>query len=136
MKKPAHSLAFAGAALLAALVAFTPAQAQSADRGPAQAACEVAFQPEMVVVQQRPVTVAADLSEQVSQVTTVAPQDESGLIVESFQERKPSLQPDVVITLDTSGSDAGEWTVTIEGESTTCEGTLIVRNPGADTTTR
>lgn len=134
MNKPAHSFAFAGAALMAALVAFAPAQAQSADRRPAQAACDVDFQPEKVVVQQRAVTVAADLSEQVSQGTEVAPQDESGLIVESFQEGKPSLQPDVEITLDTSDADAGEWTVTIEGESTTCEGTLTVRKPGHDTT--
>lgn len=119
----------AATALGLALAATAPAQAQSPD----EPRCDVEFQPSQVVVQQKTVTVAAALSEQVKQVTEIAPQGESGLVVEAFQQQEPSArQPDVVIRLDTSDANAGEWSVTVAGEATTCEGTLTVRRPQDD----
>lgn len=129
MKKLTTSIASALAALGLALALSVPAQATAVEGGPEEAQCDAEFQPSKVTVQQKTVTVAAALSEQVKSVKEIAPAGESGLVVESFQHRKPSQQPDVVIRLDTSDANAGEWDVTISGESVTCEGTLTVRRP-------
>lgn len=121
----------AGAALLALVVA-APAAAQTAADGGPGAECDARFQPADVRIQDSAVTVAADLSQPVDTVTQVAPQDSSGLVVQSVDTPARSEKgqaPDLALTLDTSDAVAGEWTVKIEASSKTCTGTLAVQRP-------
>lgn len=119
MKELLSPLPAAAAALSLALLVAVPAGAREADDE-----CRATFDPARVAVQERPVTVNAGLSEPVDEVEDVAVQDGSGLVVRSV---RPAGGPDgVTIVLDTSGAEPGEWTLTIEGPTTDCEGTLAV----------
>lgn len=117
MKEPLPTLAAAAAGLSLVLLVAGAAGAQEV------AQCRATLEPAQVAVQERPVTVNATLSESVEEVEDVAVQDGSGLAVRSVRAEGPT---DVAIVLDTSNAGAGEWTLTIEGSSTDCEGTLAV----------
>lgn len=117
MRKLVAPLATAAAGLALVLVLAGAVGAQEADR------CRASLEPARVAVQQGPVPVNATLSEPLEAVEDVAVQDGSGLEVRSVRAGGPT---DVAIVLDVSGAEPGEWTLTIEGTDTDCEGVLSV----------
>lgn len=124
MRELTSWLAAGAACLSAALLAAAPGAP-----APAAAECDATFQPAEVQIRERPVRVNATLSEPVEQITDVVPQDGSGLEVRSVEPLDPEghgSHADLEITFDTSGASAGEWQVTIEALSVTCDGVLAV----------
>lgn len=109
-----------------------------ATSGPASAAadpgvqCRVAFEPHEVTARDEPVTLTGELSQPIREVDEVLPEDDSGILVESFDpsEEEPDTIRYVEVTLDTSRADPGDWTLTVVGTTTDCAGVVTVREPG------
>jgi hypothetical protein len=115
-----------GTALLAAVAAATTVAITAASPGDAASdtasmPCTATFQPDSVHIRQEPMTIVYELSEDVGQVTSVMPPEDSGLEVLSYSVEDRTLD------LDTGGALEGAWTLRFVGDAElTCAGTLNV----------
>lgn len=118
-----------GAVGLLALVVLNgpaelPAAAPDGEPEAVLAECELTLRPAEVPQGPEAPVVRATLSEEIGEIRGVSVQERSQVQVEEVEAPSPNV---LVITLRTEEAEAGQWTVTVEGENGQCTGRLTVQ---------
>ena len=123
-----HPFTKGTAGLLVILALNGPADLPAAapDGGPEAVLteCELTLRPAEVPQGPEAPVVRATLSEEIGEIQEVSVQERSQVQVEQVEAPSPNV---LVITLDTEEAEAGQWTVTVEGEDGQCTGRLTVQ---------
>ncbi len=127
MQKRLHGRVVAGLAACAATL-WLAAGLQAKPRQPvASPQCTITLTPESVTVAMEPVEVQARYTTSVGDSISVNVPGESGIQVVSATKGDDDS---ATITFDTSSGQAGEWPLTLTGESGECRGTINVVGTG------
>ncbi|MGH7539592.1 MAG: hypothetical protein ACRELC_01190 [Gemmatimonadota bacterium] len=104
-----------------------PGAGASGRAAPPRPQCTASLVPSEVAVYERPIPVFASLSEPIGSGVEASAPSESGIAVQSTEPG--DTETSVVVVLDTSDANAGEWTLRFVGDGGECAGTITVREP-------
>lgn len=124
------SLRFGGLLVLPLMVMASAAEAQEVAAAQSAAAeCVARVQPERVATQADPVVLRAVYSESIGKVLSALADDKSGIKVVEVKPVAEEMggEPMVSVQLDLSNAVAGEWTLSLQGESGKCTGKVVIQ---------
>ena len=123
-----HSFAKGTVGVLAVFAFIGPAElpavAPDGEQEPGLTECEITLRPAELPRGPEPPVVRATLSEDIGEIRGVSVEERSRVEVVQMEAPSPNV---LVINLRTEEAEAGEWTVTVEGENGECTGRLTIQ---------